>query len=130
MTQSSTFEHILVFDMIMVILLTAYGTSTNTAPAIQQAINTLFGAWPSLSSCTTNFFGVTIPCDPISHATLQLLLWGGSVLDRIGAFFALMYQLVVLTGFSTGIPYIGPLLISFQIMLLIFGYRMLRSGGS
>jgi len=108
---------ILMFEFVLIGLLSLYGTSTG-ALNLQPTIDAIIGPWP-VFRCGT-ILGIPFACDPISLVAGQALLLVGSFLNRIGAFAILIYQLITSLGVVTGIPLLGHIFFGFQFFIGIW----------
>lgn len=121
---------VLTFDMVLIVFLSLYGVSTGAFSSITDTINQIMGPWPSFTirSCQStdlscNFAKLN---DYASFPAFVLL----SMLQRIGAIFYLILQLVAILSLVTVIPVIGVFFILFQIFLGVWAWSLIRQGGT
>ena len=110
---------IVMFDFVLIGMLVLYGTSTG-AVNLTPTIDAIVSPWP-IFRCGT-IFGIPFACDPVSLLAGQILLWIGSLLNRVGAFGILIFQLITSLGAVTGIPLLGHIIFGFQFFLGIWAF--------
>ena len=130
---ASVIAYLMTFEAILLIVLTAYGSTGGIGiPDITTPTAQITGPWPDLA-CQKTDQGCQISqalgficCYP-GHFDGRAIN-GVSLLNRIGAIFAIGYALVAILNLVTGVPYAGPLIVMFQVMLAIYAYSLFRHG--
>ena len=137
MPDSQSAGQIIFFDLILAGFLFFYATTSSTiSNELQLAVTTLTKPWtllppPSITCAPLDVFcsatkDITTATAYIGWAILNLPILLFQVLEKIGAGLTLIYRLFLLTGNDFGIPFLGFILLGFQISLAFYGFSLLR----
>ena len=121
---------VLTFDVILVIMLTAYGVTTSGFSDITTTIAQITAPWPTVKTLICQSTDLSCNLARIGDFIYLFFLAFGSLLFRIGAIFYLIFQLVTVISLITSIPIIGGFFILFQIFLGIWAWSLIRQGSS
>ncbi len=138
MPDSQSAGQIIFFDLLLAGFIFFYSTTSSIiSNELQLAMQTLTKPFellsqPVIGSCTP----LDVFCNAskdivtatayLAWAILNIPLLIAQVLIKIGAGLTLIYRLFFLTGNDFGIPYLGFILLGFQISLAFYGFSLLR----
>jgi len=133
LSDSQTFNQIILFNMIFLGILFLYNQSNATVQfALQATIDDIFRPLPIYQSptCTIQWWDFFVPTSCGATTLASTVFWGialiGAFLFKLGATGILIVQLFQLTNVTTGVPFVGYIIIAFQVMLVIYGATLIR----
>lgn len=137
MPDSQSAGQIIFFDLILAGFLFFYN-STNPiiSSNVQTAMNILTKPFTLLPAPVITCAPLDVFCNSTKDITQATAYVGWAIfnipvlvfqgLEKIGAALALIYQLFFITGNDFGIPFLGFILLGFQISLAFYGFSLLR----
>lgn len=137
MPDSQTAGQIIFFDLLLAGFLFFYSTTSPTlSNELGLAMATLTKPWTLLPPPIVTCSAFDVFCNStkdivqatayIGWAILNLPVLLFQVLEKIGAGLTMIYRLFLLTGNDFGIPFLGFILLGFQISLAFYGFSLLR----
>lgn len=138
MPDSQTAGQIIFFDLLLAGFLFFYSTTSPTlSNELGLAMTTLTQPFittlpPPVITCApldvfcSSTKDITQATAYIGWALLNVPFLIGQILLKIGAGLTLIYRLFLITGNDFGIPFLGFILLGFQISLAFYGFSLLR----